>query len=89
MLMDIECCSHPGRTPEPYCGALFNCLCALDVDGTRERGNEGMRECGKGGKVRNVHRVDGVAVVSLTAYVDVYLIIGVNVSTLSRWRGRQ
>ena len=25
--------------------------------------------------VRNVHRVDGVAVVSLTAYVDVYLII--------------
>ena len=27
--------------------------------------------------VRNVHRVDGVAVVSLTAYVDVYLIITV------------
>ena len=25
--------------------------------------------------VRNVHRVDGMAVVSLTAYVDVYLII--------------
>ena len=25
--------------------------------------------------VRNVHRVDGVAVVSLTAHVDVYLII--------------
>ena len=45
--------------------------------------------------VRNVQRVDGVAVVSLTAYVDVYLIIGTVVlssclarqRSLCRWRG--
>ena len=39
---------------------------------------EGLREQGSatGGRppVRNVHRVDGVAVVSLTAYADDYLI---------------